>query len=53
MLNALNIAQDQFLRTGVFMNSVKRQMQELLDIDDVTEYLARGNSYLLRLLKKQ
>ena len=43
-LNALNIAQDQFLRTGVFMNSVKRQMQELLDIDDVTEYLAKGNS---------
>ena len=43
-LNALNIAQDQFLRTGVFMNSVKRQMQELLNVEDVTEYLARGNT---------
>jgi len=42
MLNALNIAQDQFLRTGVFMNSVKRQMKELGKIDDVTGHLAAG-----------
>tara|TARA_R110000751_G_scaffold78340_5_gene158031 strand:+ start:1979 stop:5473 length:3495 start_codon:yes stop_codon:yes gene_type:complete len=41
-VNSLNIAQDQFLRTGVFMNSVNRQMSELLGIKDVTAYLASG-----------
>ena len=49
MLNSLNIAQDQFLRTGVFMNSVKRQMKDLQGIDDLTEHLARGNYPLLLL----
>ena len=42
MLNALNIAQDQFLRTGVFMNSVKRQMKELGKVDDFMAHLATG-----------
>ena len=51
-LNALNIAQDQFLRTGVFMNSVKRQMSDLLQIDDVTEYLAKGNSIPVKIAQE-
>ena len=42
LLNGLNIAQDQFLRTGVFMNSIKRQMKELGDVPDVTMHLSTG-----------
>ena len=52
MLNSLNIAQDQFLRTGVFMNSVKRQMKDLQGIDDLTEHLARGNGIDSRIAEK-
>ena len=52
MLNSLNIAQDQFLRTGVFMNSVKRQMKDLEGIDDLTEHLARGNGINSRIAEK-
>ena len=52
MINSLNIAQDQFLRTGVFMNSVKRQMKDLQGIDDLTEHLARGNGIDTRIAEK-
>ena len=52
MLNSLNIAQDQFLRTGAFTNSVHRQMKDLLGIDDVTAHLAAGNKIPTEIAKR-
>tara|TARA_R110000744_G_scaffold130991_1_gene238968 strand:- start:296 stop:3715 length:3420 start_codon:yes stop_codon:yes gene_type:complete len=52
MLNSLNIAQDQFLRTGVFTNSVHRQMKDLLGIKDVTAHLAAGKKIPTEIAKR-
>lgn len=52
MLNSLNIAQDQFLRTGVFTNSVRRQMKDLLGIEDITAHLAAGKKIPTAIAKR-
>jgi len=52
LLNSLNIAQDQILRTGVFTNSVRTQMRELGGVPNLTEFLAKGGKIPTDVAKK-
>lgn len=52
LLNSLNIAQDQILRTGVFTNSVREQMRDLGGVPNLTEFLAKGGKIPTDVAKK-